>query len=138
MTSQFADSQLSPMQAGSDLYSSNRRRVNSTFKFEDPWEAAEQPDKLQAQLEEELLEGHPLFGELVKVLAARVDSDDILVQTRQGYALVHTSWCRRSKPTLPFPHTVLFQDWDRFLEQVYYPDRSEWEGDDDGWDEIIP
>jgi len=114
-------------------------RVKS-FRFEDPWETVDKPDELLARLTQEIVEGHPLHQNLVRVLATRVDSDDLLVETKHGYALVHPTWCRRSRPALPFPHTVLYEDWEDFLESIYKPEREQWlrNFSDDGWDTILP
>lgn len=109
------------------------------FTFEEPWELITEPGLLQQQLVAELTTPHPLYGQVVKVLAIRADSDDILVQTRDGYALVHLSWCRRSRPSPDFPHTLLLSDWESFLREVYEPDVAAWlaEKPEDDWEAML-
>lgn len=113
----------------------------SSFQFQEPWEAAEGSHLLLERLRAEIPEGHPLHAQLKQVLAHRVDSDDILVELLDGrFAMVHPTWCRRSRPALPFPHTVLFDDWDKFLQDVYLPERQQWAADNpiSEWDEMLP
>lgn len=100
--------------------------MDSGFAFEEPWEAASGSSFLLEHLTGELTEPHPLYGKVIKTLAIRVDSDDVLVQTTDGYALVHMTWCRRSQPSGEFPHAVYFKDWREFIIGVYLPDLSEW------------
>ena len=113
--------------------------MEADFTFEEPWETARHSDFLQEQIEAELTPPHPLYAKVVRTLAIRADSDDVLVQTTEGFALVHLSWCRRSQPTPDFPHTLLLKDWETFLDQVYEPDVSAWleENPSDEWDELI-
>lgn len=113
--------------------------MESDFTFEEPWEPANRSDFLLEQIEAELTPPHPLYGKVVRPLAIRADSDDVLVETQDGYALVHLSWCRRSQPSPDFPHTLLLKDWETFLDQVYEPDVSAWldENPSDEWDALI-
>lgn len=113
--------------------------MNPEFVFEEPWEPVEKPGLLLEQLRAELSEGHVLDGQVKQVLACRVDGDDILVETNSGFAMVHLTWCRRSRPALPFPHTVVFQDWNDFLERSYLPERADWtkENPASEWDDMI-
>lgn len=117
----------------------NRPKVESDFTFEEPWEPANHSDFLLEQIEAELTPPHPLYGKVVRPLAIRADSDDVLVETQDGYALVHLSWCRRSQPSPDFPHTRLLEDWETFLDQVYEPDVCAWldENPSDEWDALI-
>lgn len=96
------------------------------FEFEEPWESTSGSPFLMEQIESELTEPHPLYGKVKETLAIRVDSDDVLVKTEDGYALVHLSWCRRSQPTGDFPHALYFNDWAEFVVNIYLPDLSEW------------
>ena len=109
------------------------------FVFEEPWEPVEKPQLLLQQLKSEISPGHVLEGKTNRVLACRVDGDDILVETRDGYAMVHLTWCKRSRPSLPFPHTVLFASWGEFLEQSYLPERAQWceENPASDWEQMI-
>lgn len=113
--------------------------MDSNFTFEDPWEALDPRRPLLAKLDAELCLGHPLYGKLHQALALRVDSDDLLVQTTDGYALVHLSWCRRSKPTPAFPQTRLFATWNAFVDEVYEPDLLAWREDNPSceWEELL-
>lgn len=124
------------------LLRSNREEpvVGDEFVFEEPWETAEHPDLLLEQLKVELPEGHPLYKKVREVLAIRVETDDILVRLGQGFAMVHLTWCRRSQPSLPFPHSVTFDTWAQFEERLYLPDRKHWLNNNplDGWDEVLP
>lgn len=121
------------------MFSANPVGVETDFTFEQPWEPADSSDFLLEQIQAELTEPHPLFGKILRPLAIRADSDDVLVKTTDGYALVHLSWCRRSQPSPDFPHALLLEDWDSFLDQVYEPDVSAWQEDHptDDWDELI-
>lgn len=113
--------------------------MTSIFTFEEPWEPAENSDFLKNQLEAELSPPHPLYGNVVKILAIRADSDDVLVQTVGGFALVHMTWCRRSRPSPDFPHTRFFVDWDDFCQKVYEADVSAWreENPPSDWDNLL-
>ena len=113
--------------------------MNETFDFREPWEPADSPESILEQLEQALSPGHPLCGNVVEVLATRVDSDDILLGTKTGFAMVHLGWCRRSQASLPFPHSVYFDDWDAFYNSIYLPDLEEWEEENpsDDWSEIL-
>ena len=113
--------------------------VEKDFEFEDPWEPATSPDFLREQIEAELTEPHPLFGKDLLPIAIRADCDDVLVKTSGGVALVHLTWCRRSRPSPDFPHTLFLNNWEDFLEQVYRPDLAAWleENPPDEWDLLI-
>lgn len=113
--------------------------MKSDFVFSDPWEATENAESLKEQLESELTAPHPLYGKVVKALAIRSDSDDMLVETTDGYALVHLNWCRRSRPSPEFPHTRIFDSWQDFCQQVYEPDVTSWleENPPSDWDSLI-
>ncbi len=113
--------------------------MEEDFEFEEPWEPTPSSDFLREQLEAELTEPHPLFGNVVSTVAIRADCDDLLIKTTDGYALVHLTWCRRSRPSPDFPHTLFLKDWDDFLEQVYRPDLAAWleENPTDEWDVLI-
>ena len=113
--------------------------VETDFTYEEPWESAKGSDFLHERIEAELTPPHPLFGKVLKALAIRADSDDVLVKTTEGYALVHLSWCRRSQPSPDFPHALVLADWESFLDQVYEPDVSAWleENPSDDWDALI-
>lgn len=114
-------------------------RVTVDFVFEDPWEPTVSSDFLKAQVEAELTPPHPLYGQVVRTLAIRADSDDVLVQTVEGFALVHLSWCRRSRPTPDFPHTRFFSDWEEFCREVYQADILAWQQENppNEWDRLI-
>lgn len=113
--------------------------VTPDFIFEEPWEPTDSPDAFNDQLQAELTEPHPLYGKVVRTLAIRSDSDDLLLETLDGFALVHLSWCRRSRPTPDFPHTRFFESWDSFYEQVYEPDVEAWkeENPPNDWEDLI-
>lgn len=113
--------------------------VEADFTFEEPWEPVTHADFLLQQIQAELTPPHPLFGQPLTPLAIRADSDDVLVSTGQGYAMVHLSWCRRRQPSPDFPHTVLLADWETFLDRIYEPDVSAWleENPSDEWDALI-
>lgn len=117
----------------------NPEHVNRSFEFEEPWETADSPDILKEQLESAISPGHPLYRQVQQVLAARVDSDDILVRTRSGFAMIHLSWCRRSQNNPTFPHFITFDSWEHFLNQVYQPEVEQWkiENPADDWQELL-
>jgi hypothetical protein len=110
--------------------------VDHNFVFEEPWEAADKPGALKEQVEDALPEGHPLFEEVLEVLAERVDSDDVLARTRSGYAMIQLSWCRRTQPSLPFPHFASFESWEDFYQTVYRTEVEQWkiENPADEWE----
>ena len=101
--------------------------MEKDFAFEEPWEPTHRSDFLQEQIEAELTPPHPLYRKVEKALAIRADSDDVLVKTTEGYALVHLSWCRRSRPSPDFPHALLLESWQAFLDRVYQPDVAAWQ-----------
>ena len=113
--------------------------MDTNFVFEEPWEPVEKPEILMQQLLSELSPGHVLEGKAKRVLACRVDGDDILVETQDGYAMVHLTWCKRSRASLPFPHTVVFDSWEDFLNRSYLPERAEWREENPAseWEEML-
>ena len=117
----------------------NSEAVDDNFTFEEPWEAVENSRHLEEQVTDSLPTGHPLTDQVLEVLAVRVDSDDVLVRTRSGYAMIQLSWCRRSQASLPFPHFVAFESWDDFHQTVYQEEVSQWRLDNpaDDWQELL-
>ena len=113
--------------------------MHREFNFCEPWERASSPHKTLKQLESVLSPEHELYGSVRSVIASRVDSDDLLVQTQTGYALVHLTWCRRSRPAAPFPHTVSLETWEEFLQKFYRPQLEQWNlsHPPDEWDELL-
>ncbi len=113
--------------------------MDKDFSFEEPWEPAARTEFLLEQIAAELTEPHPLYGKVVAPVAIRADSDDVLVRTTDGYALVHLSWCKRSRPSPDFPHTLFLTDWQAFLDEVYDPDVATWREDnpENEWDAIL-
>lgn len=69
-----------------------------TLNWRLPWRQLTHPldlPALQHQLERELADGHPLWGKEAKVMARRVDTDDVLVRCPDGtLATVHLDWAK--------------------------------------------
>ena len=84
---------------------------DDSFAFLEPWTpVVEHRDRLEQELSTEVVSGHPLYARRVRVIAQRVDCDDILVETDSAeypYAVVHLVWSgeperkRRSMARIP-------------------------------------
>lgn len=100
-----------------------------------PWEEA--PSTLAtgaaAELLRELGPGHPLFGRTVRVLARRVDSDDVLVEAPglpQPYAVVHLTWIGKREQNSSWPHTTLFDSLQHWAEERMTADHADYTAGD--------
>lgn len=109
------------------------------FHFHLPWQKVAQAQELKNELEAELCPQHYLYHKIKRVLARREDTDDLLLETVEGFALVHLSWCKRSKLSPSFPQTRVFNSWQDFIQQVYKPDLISWqeENPESLWEEQL-
>jgi len=81
--------------------------------FKEPWsDISGYPEGHQAalekELERELASGHALFGLNSSVIAKREDCDDILVQNKLGYFVVHLTWSGKTESDT-FPASEQFE-----------------------------
>lgn len=99
-----------------------------------PWRPLTHPrdvPALQLQLERELAEGHPLWGNDIEVVGRRVDNDDVLVLCCDGaMVVVHLDWATgpHNNPA-EYPSVITYQSLAEF-HQVMDSDAHEY-GDDD-------
>lgn len=81
--------------------------------FTEPWSDIAEYSKghkaaLEKELEKELSNAHELFGLSSSVIAKREDRDDILVQKKLGYFIVHLTWSGKSENGF-FPNSEKFE-----------------------------
>ncbi|MCH2159753.1 MAG: polysaccharide lyase [Oleiphilaceae bacterium] len=81
--------------------------------FTEPWsDITEYPEGHRAALEKELVtelsKGHVLFGLSSRIIAKREDRDDILIQNKLGYFIVHLTWSGKSENDT-FPTSEQFE-----------------------------
>ncbi len=73
------------------------------MEFLDPWYQVSDP-ALVAELKRELPPGHALYGKEVRVLARRMDRDDVLYEICDGsqrLAKVHLTFAKERDPIWP-------------------------------------
>jgi len=79
--------------------------------------AVEMAVALERQLRREICERHVLYGESVRLIARRADTDDALFALTGGrVAEVHLTWRRGTEPDPRWPGTSIFpslQHWAR-------------------------
>ena len=88
-----------------------------------PWEAVESPspEGVSGMLSREIAPGHVLEGKKVRMIARRVDTDDVLYEVMTNppsYAVVHLTWSEQRQTNPLFPWTTMFESMDRFREQM--------------------
>lgn len=88
-----------------------------------PWEAVETPLSQPApgRLADEIAPGHVLEGKRVRMIARRVDTDDVLYEVMTeppSFAVVHLTWSDRRQTNPQFPWTTLYDSMDRFREAM--------------------
>lgn len=96
----------------------------SIFELEyiDPyWDAYEMEDKnvqsLMDELKLELPENHLLRGKKIKLIARKINNDDIVLELENGYiAVVHLTW-KSKKETFGYPITRVYKDKIEFWNQ---------------------
>jgi len=105
--------------------------VPKGFDWVPPWQAVEDGSGLEAELRREVVHGHPLYGLPTVAVGRRVDCDDVLFRVdhpSRALAVVHLTWRMRSEPDTTWPHTVLFQNWEDWIEECLKADHTEYEG----------
>lgn len=93
-----------------------------------PWRWSD--TDLSKQFEREVHPDHVLPGRTLKTIARRQDNDDVLFEildSPQGYAVVHLTWAQRRLPSRTFPNTRVFRDWNEVMSHVIIPDNANWE-----------
>ncbi len=98
--------------------------------FLEPWDSLdEEPSAAAAmvrQLANELSPRHPLFGESVRAIGRRCDTDDVLYVLDDGsgrVAEVHLTWRARQSP--PSPFTLIFESFEEWVKQSLAADHRE-------------
>ncbi len=97
-----------------------------------PWEPVTDGAALDAELRAEIMDGHPLYGLPAMAVGRRVDCDNVLFRVDHpscGLAVVHLTWQMRPEPDPAWPHTLLFHDWDEWIEKCLKPDNLEYQGE---------
>ena len=66
----------------------------------------ESAEALAEELDRELVEGHPLHGRQIRVIARAEPNDDIVVAVDDEVAVVSLTWTHRKTERPPLPKTV--------------------------------
>jgi len=83
---------------------------------------------LEAELEREVGEGHPLFGREAVAVGRRFDCDDVLFYLPGGgppLAVVHLTWAGRREKSPEFPQTEFYGSVNDWVERRMRPDHEE-------------
>jgi len=105
---------------------------DKNIKWLEPWEPL--PEAKAAFFEHELrlevIEGHSLWQKEVRVIARRVDRDDVLFAYRDeggwGCAVVHLTWRGQAEYHPNWPASVLFGDIQEWAERGMAPDHEDY------------
>jgi hypothetical protein len=97
-----------------------------------PWEQLQESgEALVKELQNKLPRDHALHGVSVVALAHRIDCDDVLFATgdpSRPLAVVHLTWTGRTERDARWPETILFRDWQDWVERCLLPDHREYSG----------
>ena len=105
--------------------------MTNAIEWLEPWYRVEAPDicsALERQLHQEVSARHVLFGQPVRLIARRSDTDDALFVLPDGrVAEVHLTWSNRTEPDPRWPVTAVFGslgEWARESMVPLHADRS--------------
>jgi hypothetical protein len=100
----------------------------AAMQFLDPWYRA--VPGLEAELRNELGDGHPLYGRKAIAVARRQDSDDVLfllLDHPSPLAVVHLTWTGRPERNSNWPQTTFYTSLQDWVERCMKPDHAEFE-----------
>jgi hypothetical protein len=95
--------------------------------FLEPWHAA--VPGLEAELRNEVTDGHPLYGRKAISVARRQDSDDVLfllLDHPSPLAVVHLTWSGRPERNTNWPQTTFYTSLQDWVERCMKPDHAEY------------
>ena len=98
----------------------------SALQFLEPWHQA--VPGLEAELRNEVNEGHPLYGRKAISVGRRKDSDDVLfllLDHPSPLAVVHLTWTGRRERTSTWPQTTFYGSLHDWVERCMKPDHDE-------------
>ena len=99
-----------------------------TLKFLPPWIEIDSKGSLEKELQKEVLESHPLFGQKVKAIAKREDNDDVLFQLEnEKIAMVHLTWRSSKELSSKYPRSIIYEHWSKVFEEQIVKDNQEFE-----------
>jgi hypothetical protein len=105
------------------------------LKWLAPWERLDGTgDGLVEEIHREIAPEHVLAGVPVNAIARRQDCDDVLFVTSdpaKPLALVHLAWHGR-EATPEWPWTVIFKNWQEWIDCVLIPCHEEFVKDNRG------
>ena len=88
------------------------------FEALDPENPSSAYDAILREFYKEVAPGHILYGQTVRLLARRTDTDDIVLEVESGQiAYVHLTWCDGAD-TPPWPSSALYFDKASFWRQI--------------------
>jgi hypothetical protein len=98
----------------------------------EPWIGVEDRarESTERELTRELAAGHVLFGRKARAVGRRQDQDDVLfaLDGPRQFAVVHLTYARETRPE--FPHTLVFESIQEFVEGCMLPDHEEFTDED--------
>lgn len=99
--------------------------MTDTLQWLEPWDPIDDRDTqaaLERQLRIELSQRHILYGETVRLIARRSDTDDALFAlTNERVAEVHMTWRRGPEEDPRWPATAIFALLDEWAEMSMRP-----------------
>ena len=99
------------------------------YEFLEPWNYCENSISIINELKHEISSQHILHNIQVELIARRFDCDDCLFKIlgeNPKYAVVHLTWSRKKETDSIFPATVIYDDWNSFLENRMKPDNLDY------------
>jgi hypothetical protein len=96
-----------------------------------PWVEVADGIGLEAILRREIADGHPLYDLPAVAVGRRIDCDDVVFRVEHPsfrLAVVHLTWRRQPESDPTWPQTVLFANWDDWIENCMGPDHAEYRG----------
>ena len=98
----------------------------AAVQFLEPWHQA--VPGLEAELRNEVGEGHPLYGRKAISVARRRDSDDVLfllLDHPSPLAVVHLTWTGRPERNSTWPQTTFYSSLEDWIAKCMRPDHLE-------------
>jgi len=95
----------------------------------EPWQPILSPSNLEIELEQEIREGHMLFGRKAIAVGRRIDCDEVLVHLSERVcplAVVYLDAKRKRDERSQYPCTALYASLEDWVERCMKPDHEEW------------
>lgn len=94
-----------------------------------PW-IEEQSDIYVSELYKELSSSHLLKDKKVKIIARRIDCDEVLFQLLEKpekYGQVHLTWAGKAEQNVKWPRTKIYDSFEEWISTRMMIDNNEYE-----------